>query len=990
MAAYEATLKVYNQALVLQGTFTNVIAGSGKALLNRVGYGECTVKVQASTSAIVEGNIAVVYTADTVAAGDLAVAIFTIEEMHVKTMTDGMSEIRISGRDPLGELTGYLHFMDIGARYATDLYTKVTPTDPVIKVSGIGDVSSRITGEDADPGDDHVKVASGETSLFAVGDDLLIGKDGNGASHLTSVESKDAGLDYLYIVDDIPTGFKSSQGDYVFIPEAYLGDTIIIDLDAPDADHITRVESQPVPNTDDAAFVRLRENIPTGTEAAISSTVTFISSKIVTTDDIYWVMYPANADWTLTTTAAGTPAGGGDNGGTLIGTAHQIDGANIIQLLISCNELTSEWFRLERTSASTVERVLSWRASSDSSGITLTMPSTQVDTTADNADATKGLIHSMTAETRWNIATAIVPRGGSDKFDLSDKTVADSGNYTTFRTNAGKWAVRNDNGTLATDYNYARYITFDGIKEKSTNVAAIQEAANELYAQSQAYLAANGVEKNYKRIRTVLHANPLPGQSIVISYSETNWTESVTAYIVEISHSVGANGVRYTELLVSEDSPYNRNAAEVRLLRGSSVSGSVTSRAGDLTNVSYAPLNAEISGDFVNRQGIYSTLKIDPNAAIQQGEGEVGTDFSGIKISSVAGIGTIAAYDNDVKYASLDDDGFICYVPSDGVFYPQAAFTFNDADTNAEFSGLYSAHDSAVSYVMKLETLEVIDEHVGIEINADAATDKDAYIYLVTRADSGDVAAGTITITSVASTGITDINMGADYVGLTGGLSVGDVNGTPDAGQLILDQGTTDGIIMKMSEDGITHGMTAIVENGVYGFMQKNSAANGALNIVGLGMSEVGTKITGYSTTAVTKVGGVFSTSSNGPVVTNAALKSGTGITTLGTDDVIFAVQNNGATEFLVAGDGQYYADGSFTQYDDYDDVHLVRAASLLSPEAIRTTFDDFVQYNRDDLEAAGLISGTMVNQSGFIRLHSGAIWQLHKRIAQLEAQLGN
>ena len=42
----------------------------------------------------------------------------------------------------------------------------------------------------------------------------------------------------------------------------------------------------------------------------------------------------------------------------------------------------------------------------------------------------------------------------------------------------------------------------------------------------------------------------------------------------------------------------------------------------------------------------------------------------------------------------------------------------------------------------------------------------------------------------------------------------------------------------------------------------------------------------------------------------------------------------------------------------------------------------------RDSLEAAGIVEGTMVNQTALTRLLTGAIWQLHSRIAELENRL--
>jgi hypothetical protein len=81
-----------------------------------------------------------------------------------------------------------------------------------------------------------------------------------------------------------------------------------------------------------------------------------------------------------------------------------------------------------------------------------------------------------------------------------------------------------------------------------------------------------------------------------------------------------------------------------------------------------------------------------------------------------------------------------------------------------------------------------------------------------------------------------------------------------------------------------------------------------------------------------------------------------------------------------------------------YEDAQLVRAYDLSHGKGvIASKFDDFVKYNQDDLIDAGLVGrinheyntdGTkatpLINMSGFMRLHNGAIWQQYEKHQKL------
>lgn len=101
---------------------------------------------------------------------------------------------------------------------------------------------------------------------------------------------------------------------------------------------------------------------------------------------------------------------------------------------------------------------------------------------------------------------------------------------------------------------------------------------------------------------------------------------------------------------------------------------------------------------------------------------------------------------------------------------------------------------------------------------------------------------------------------------------------------------------------------------------------------------------------------------------------------------------------FFVDAEGDLFVDGSIVPvaFDDLDDVALVRAFDLLRApgQVIREEWDAFVQYGREDLVKAGILSDPhdggdpMVNITQLQRLHNGALWQLHTRIAKEERQL--
>jgi len=107
-------------------------------------------------------------------------------------------------------------------------------------------------------------------------------------------------------------------------------------------------------------------------------------------------------------------------------------------------------------------------------------------------------------------------------------------------------------------------------------------------------------------------------------------------------------------------------------------------------------------------------------------------------------------------------------------------------------------------------------------------------------------------------------------------------------------------------------------------------------------------------------------------------------------------------TRFLVDEDGEIYSatagssgDNAVGALDEYEDANLVRAYEHArdAKGLIRDDWDKFVQYNEQDLVDSGILgdtieNGGLLNMTGLLHLHNGALWQGHVRQKQLEQKV--
>src|SRR5262245_5008516 len=214
---------------------------------------------------------------------------------------------------------------------------------------------------------------------------------------------------------------------------------------------------------------------------------------------------------------------------------------------------------------------------------------------------------------------------------------------------------------------------------------------------------------------------------------------------------------------------------------------------------------------------------------------------------------------------------------------------------------------------------------------------------------------------------------------------------------LTLNQGAADDEIFSLKSSDVVHGVTNLTETDSY-FTLGKLAASGGTKLQALGGTSSSTALN--LTTSCAGAGDTTkSTAAVGVVTIDASRFNGTTVQALQANGNLFAVTSAGACRFIVDVEGDIHCDsGSATAnsgtgylvYDDYDDAHLIRALDVERGGAglVRDRFDAFLKYGRAHLSAARIAvfndggdGSVFVNYSALVRLHSGAIWQMHTRL---------
>ena len=259
--------------------------------------------------------------------------------------------------------------------------------------------------------------------------------------------------------------------------------------------------------------------------------------------------------------------------------------------------------------------------------------------------------------------------------------------------------------------------------------------------------------------------------------------------------------------------------------------------------------------------------------------------------------------------------------------------------------------------------------------------------------DSGDNDVGKIRYDHSANIMLFDVNGNSNFALRIDPSNILSTNAeaAPDVGLggATFNQGADDGQILSFKSSDVAHGMTGVKQTDTYGTWEKQGSTNGGLRTIGMTEGKIAQGIFGYYTTSDE----AESSGAEGVVAVEAHKKSGVGTTGPGGDDNLFIVRALANTQFIVKGDGEIFSNQSATvgTFDTYEDAQLVRAYDLAHSRyetgLIDSKFDEFVQYNKDDLVKARLIgkdengnATSFVNWTGMSRLHNGAIWQQYEK----------
>lgn len=226
-----------------------------------------------------------------------------------------------------------------------------------------------------------------------------------------------------------------------------------------------------------------------------------------------------------------------------------------------------------------------------------------------------------------------------------------------------------------------------------------------------------------------------------------------------------------------------------------------------------------------------------------------------------------------------------------------------------------------------------------------------------------------------------------------GNFYIGDTANTKMTQGLTINQGANDDEILALKSSDVAHGMTDLVETDTYGLFRKATADGGGLMATGIGEGSLGIMMRGYATSCdTTKT--VAATAAHTVI---AYKKSNSSVGNVDADANVWCAKamRGGSEEAVVIidEDGDIYYDGAApANYDEYNDpvaCHDVARHLYNMKRPIKEQLTDFIEYNREDLVAMGVISdGNFVSTKNMTALILGAISQLYKENQMLQNKI--
>jgi hypothetical protein len=330
------------------------------------------------------------------------------------------------------------------------------------------------------------------------------------------------------------------------------------------------------------------------------------------------------------------------------------------------------------------------------------------------------------------------------------------------------------------------------------------------------------------------------------------------------------------------------------------------------------------------------------------------------------------------------------------IYLSEFMYHLGDIDTHLNFSDdrvqltcggavMWVGVEGAADYVQFPN-----DIYAAEYIRHDADTDT----YLRFEADELTIAAGGTDFINVveASDDYVDFPNGNVYINRTSANSFSTIG-------LTLDMDSNNDEILSFWSSDVGHGMTTQTNTRCYGFARKYEDTSGGLMLTGAkdadGDNAHALRFRGWLGEAPKTLKSALG---YGVMTFGVWEKDGTGVKEITTANAnLFSWDTAGDTKMILDADGDLHLDATSNEnvWDAWDDCQLVRALDLeRAPEqVIHSEFDDYIQYNRADLEQAGIVTFNddghhFVNITQLQRLHNGAIWQLYRRCQVYERAL--
>ncbi len=388
-------------------------------------------------------------------------------------------------------------------------------------------------------------------------------------------------------------------------------------------------------------------------------------------------------------------------------------------------------------------------------------------------------------------------------------------------------------------------------------------------------------------------------------------------------------------------------------------------------------------------------MTLGTNGGIWQGTGTFASPTTGLKIWRDGSVGRLATYNSGTVQVQLDTAGKLLAGGGNVQMDSSGISLILDATENPQnaIKGMDGANIATWIGSLTTSSLRKLDHIVNV------ASGKDAQINMVAVGGPGREALWRATVGNTTLSHLYLQTGGSSpylhtYTAASNPIKFGINFATAPSAILDIQQDTNDDPMIYLRSSGdVAHGMTAICPTDVYGIISKNNAANGGLAIQAF--ADTGSTSMVQFGTAVT-ADTAKSTSAVSPFIIASYLKNGTSRDMMSSNGNILAVRSGANTKFIVDAEGDIHYDGTANTYDDHDDVAMLRAINLaINPAGlIRDEFDRFVAVNREMLAAAGLVTFNddgdgrhFVNMSGIQRLLMGAVWQMHKRVTDLEME---